>query len=110
MEDNVQIGPRVNLIIENQPVDPSARKDFDLKSILIKRNVWIGAEVTILPGVNVRKNSIVAAGHWLIKMFPPIPLIVGCLLKLSGQSIKNYLKNLTGQIAMFARVSYLRST
>ena len=29
-EDDVQIGLRVNLITENYPVDPSARKDFDL--------------------------------------------------------------------------------
>jgi len=36
IKDDVQIGPKVNLITENQPVNPSARKDLDLKSILIK--------------------------------------------------------------------------
>jgi acetyltransferase-like isoleucine patch superfamily enzyme len=29
---------------------------------VIKRNVWIGAGATILPGVTVGENSIVAAG------------------------------------------------
>ena len=43
IEDDVQTGPRVSLITENYPANPAARKDFDLKSILIKRNVWIGA-------------------------------------------------------------------
>jgi len=62
VEDDVQIGPRVNLVTENHPVDPSKRKQLDLKSILIKRNAWIGAAVTILPGVTVGENSIVAAG------------------------------------------------
>jgi acetyltransferase-like isoleucine patch superfamily enzyme len=38
IEDDVQIGPKVNLITENHPVDPSQRKHLDLKSILIKRN------------------------------------------------------------------------
>jgi acetyltransferase-like isoleucine patch superfamily enzyme len=62
IDDDVQIGPKVNLITENHPVDPTQRKNLDLKSIHIKRNVWIGAAATILPGVTVGENSIVAAG------------------------------------------------
>jgi acetyltransferase-like isoleucine patch superfamily enzyme len=38
IEDDVQIGPKVSLITENHPVDPSKRKYLDLKSIHIKRN------------------------------------------------------------------------
>ena len=38
IEDDVQTGPRVSLITENYPANPSARKDFDLKFIPIKRN------------------------------------------------------------------------
>ena len=60
LEDDVQIGPIVYLIIENHPVDPSARKDLVLKFILIKQNVWIGAGAKILPGVSVGENLIVA--------------------------------------------------
>jgi acetyltransferase-like isoleucine patch superfamily enzyme len=62
VEDDVLIGPRINLITENHPVDPTKRKFLDLKSILIKRNAWIGAGATILPGVTIGENSIVAAG------------------------------------------------
>ncbi|HEX6892816.1 MAG TPA: sugar O-acetyltransferase [Chryseolinea sp.] len=62
IEDDVQIGPRVNLVTENHPIDPAARKHLDLKPIVIKRNAWIGAGATILPGVTVGENSIVAAG------------------------------------------------
>ncbi len=60
IEDDVQIGPKVNLITENHPVDPTQRKDLVLKSIHIRRNVWIGAAATILPGVSVGENSIIA--------------------------------------------------
>ncbi|MGZ3833094.1 MAG: DapH/DapD/GlmU-related protein [Mucilaginibacter sp.] len=62
IEDDVQIGPKVNLITENHPLDPSNRKSLDLKSILIKRNAWIGAAATILPGVTIGENAVVAAG------------------------------------------------
>ena len=33
-----------------------------LKTVLIKRNAWIGAAATILPGVTVGENAVVAAG------------------------------------------------
>lgn len=70
IEDEVMIGPRVNLITENHPVHPTQRKYLDLKSILIKRNAWIGAGATILPGVTVGENSIVAAGAVVNKDVP----------------------------------------
>lgn len=70
IEDDVQIGPKVNLITENHPVNPVKRKSLDLKSIMIKRNAWIGAGATILPGVTIGENSIVAAGAVVNKDVP----------------------------------------
>lgn len=77
IEDDVQIGPRVNLITENHPVDPSRRKDLDLRSILIKRNAWIGAGATILPGVTVGENAIVAAGAVVNRDVPDNTIVGG---------------------------------
>jgi acetyltransferase-like isoleucine patch superfamily enzyme len=77
IEDDVQIGPKVNLITENHPIDPSQRKHLDLKSILIKRNVWIGAGATILPGVTVGENSIIAAGAVVNKDVPANAIVGG---------------------------------
>lgn len=62
IEDNVLIGPKVNLITENHPLDPTDRKALIAKPIIIKRNAWIGAAATILPGVTIGENSVVAAG------------------------------------------------
>jgi acetyltransferase-like isoleucine patch superfamily enzyme len=62
IEDDVQIGPRVNIITENHPLEPSQRKSLDLKGVIIKKNAWIGAGATILPGVTVGENAVVAAG------------------------------------------------
>ncbi len=77
IEDDVLIGPRVNLTTENHPVDPTKRKYLDLKSVVIKRNAWIGAGATILPGVTVGENSIVAAGAVVNKDVPANTIVGG---------------------------------
>jgi acetyltransferase-like isoleucine patch superfamily enzyme len=82
IEDDVLIGPRVNLITENHPVDPAKRKDLDLKSISIKRNAWIGAGATILPGVTVGENSIIAAGAVVNNDVPDNTIVGGIPAKL----------------------------
>jgi acetyltransferase-like isoleucine patch superfamily enzyme len=62
LEDDVLIGPKVNLITENHPLDPVNRRSLICKPIVIKRNAWIGAAATILPGVTIGENAVVAAG------------------------------------------------
>lgn len=62
IEDDVQIGPKVNIITENHPTDPAQRKTLVLGAVRVQRNAWIGAAATILPGVTVGENAVVAAG------------------------------------------------
>jgi acetyltransferase-like isoleucine patch superfamily enzyme len=62
IEDDVLIGPRVNIVTENHPLDPSDRKALLVQPVVIKRNAWIGAGATILPGVTIGENAVVAAG------------------------------------------------
>ena len=62
IEDEVLIGPNVQLITENHPIKPSERKALVLDKITIQKNAWIGAGAIILPGVTVGQNSVVAAG------------------------------------------------
>jgi acetyltransferase-like isoleucine patch superfamily enzyme len=47
------------------------------KPIVIKRNAWIGAGATILPGVTVGENAIVAAGSMVTKDVPSNTLVAG---------------------------------
>ncbi len=77
IEDDVQIGPRVNLVTENHPLDPADRKSLLLNRILIKRNAWIGAGATILPGVTIGENSVVAAGALVNKDVPDNTVVAG---------------------------------
>lgn len=67
IEDQVQIGPKVSLITENHPLTPSQRKNLVLNAIIIKENAWLGAGATILPGVTVGKNAVIAAGAVVTK-------------------------------------------
>ncbi|HEX8607646.1 MAG TPA: DapH/DapD/GlmU-related protein [Pedobacter sp.] len=62
IEDGALIGPRVNLVTENHPLDPNDRSTVLTKPIIIRRKAWIGAGATILPGVTVGENAVVAAG------------------------------------------------
>ncbi|AKL99566.1 sugar O-acetyltransferase [Burkholderia pyrrocinia] len=76
--DDVMIGPNVSLITSGHPVEPSRRRDFVVaKSITIERNVWIGAGATIIGGVTVGENSVVAAGAVVTKDVPPNTLVGG---------------------------------
>ena len=45
--DNVLIGPKVTLVSESHPIDPSQRKSLIGKPIFIKNNAWIGASAII---------------------------------------------------------------
>lgn len=62
IEDGVMIGPRVNISSENHPVEVAGRKTLVPGAVLIRQNAWIGAGATILPGVTIGENSVVAAG------------------------------------------------
>lgn len=77
IEDDVLIGPRVNLITENHPLDPAARQALILKPIVIRRNAWIGAAAIILPGVTIGENSVVAAGAVVSKDVPANTVVGG---------------------------------
>ncbi|AUD00397.1 sugar O-acetyltransferase [Spirosoma pollinicola] len=77
IEDEVQIGPRVNLTSENHPLDPTDRTTLIPRPIVIKRNAWIGAGATILPGVTIGENSIVAAGAVVSRDVPPNTVVAG---------------------------------
>ena len=77
IEDDVLIGPKSNLITEGHPVDPDKRKALEVKPVVIKKNAWLGAGVTILPGVTVGENSIVAAGAVVNRDVPPNTIVGG---------------------------------
>ncbi|XUB37738.1 hypothetical protein IGI41_002758 [Enterococcus sp. DIV0876] len=60
--DDTLIGHNVVLATLNHGIDPKERKSLYPASIKIGKNVWIGAHATILPGVTIGENAVIAAG------------------------------------------------
>lgn len=61
-----------------------ADRDADIRDqplafgrVVIERNVWIGANATVLPGVRLGEGSIVGAGAVVTKDVPPRSVVVG---------------------------------
>lgn len=76
--DDVMIGPNVSIITTGHPLEPSQRRSITIgKRIVIERNVWIAAGATIIGGVTVGENSVVAAGSVVTKDVPPNSFVGG---------------------------------
>jgi acetyltransferase-like isoleucine patch superfamily enzyme len=76
--DDVMVGPNVSIITAGHPLEPSQRRAATIgKPIVIERNVWIAAGATIIGGVTVGENSVVAAGSVVTKNVPPNTLVGG---------------------------------
>ena len=76
--DLVMIGPNVNIITVGHALPPSQRRAYvEAKPIVIEKNVWIATGATIIGGVTVGENSVVAAGAVVTKNVPPNSLVAG---------------------------------
>jgi acetyltransferase-like isoleucine patch superfamily enzyme len=82
LEDNVLIGPKVNLITTNHPINPAERRATISLPIVIKKGAWIGVGATILAGVTIGENSIVAAGAIVTKDVPDNTIVGGIPAKI----------------------------
>jgi acetyltransferase-like isoleucine patch superfamily enzyme len=76
--DEVMIGPNVSIITSGHPLEPSQRRSVTTgKPIVIERNVWIATGATIIDGVTIGENSVVAAGSVVTKDVPANTLAGG---------------------------------
>ena len=70
------IAHKVNLITAGHPVEPDKRRaSITAEPITIETNVWIGAAATILPGVTIGADSVVAAGAVVTHDVPPATVV-----------------------------------
>jgi acetyltransferase-like isoleucine patch superfamily enzyme len=82
VEDGVLIAPKVSLLSEGHPLVPEERHSLTVGHIHIRKNAWIGANATILQGVTVGENSVVAAGAVVSKDVPDNTIVGGIPAKI----------------------------
>ena len=77
--DNVWIAPNVGIYAAGHPLDVEDRIGGEEYAfpVTIGDNVWIGGGVTIIGGVTIGKNAVVAAGSVVIRDVPPDTLVAG---------------------------------
>lgn len=75
--DDCLIGHNAVFATLNHDLDPSRRADLLPAPIVLGRNVWIGANVTILPGVTIGDNAAVAAASVVTKDVPTGAVVMG---------------------------------
>jgi acetyltransferase-like isoleucine patch superfamily enzyme len=76
--ERVMVGPKATFITMGHPVDPEDRRTWlSGAPIDVAENVWIGAGATILPGVSIGRDAVVAAGAVVADDVPAASLVAG---------------------------------
>ena len=77
--DDVQIGPRVQLLTPTHPLEPNARREKweAAEPISIGDNVWLGGGVIVCPGVSIGADTVVGAGSVVTRELPAAVLAFG---------------------------------
>ena len=77
--NNVMIGPNTLITTVGHPLSPKGRREYiaEAKPVRIGNDVWIGGNVTILPGVTVGNNVVIAAGAVVNEDIPDNCLVGG---------------------------------
>lgn len=75
--DGCQIGHNVVFATLNHVIAPEDRQNTYPAPIVLGRNVWVGSNSTILQGVTIGDNAIIAAGAVVTKDVPADTIVGG---------------------------------
>ena len=75
--DGTLIGHNVVIATINHGLAPEKRHDNIPAPVTIGKNVWIGSNATVLPGVTIGENSVVAAGAVVTRDAEPYTVVGG---------------------------------
>jgi len=79
--DRTLVGYRTQILSRNHIIPLQKGKIFYSghisKKVVIKNDVWIGANCTIVPGVNIGEGAVIAAGSVVTKDVEPFTIVAG---------------------------------
>lgn len=77
--DNVFIAPNCGFYTATHPLDPVERRHGleSARPITVGNDVWIGAGVSVLPGVTIGDNCVIGAGSVVTKDIPENSVAAG---------------------------------
>ena len=75
--DGALIGHNTTIATLNHDFNPVKRQNLNPSPVKIGRNVWIGSDCTILPGVEIGDGAIIGAGSVVTKSIPANTIAVG---------------------------------
>ncbi len=75
--DGCQIGHNVVFATLNHGLSPEDRQNTYPAPIVLGRNVWVGSNATILQGVIIGDNAVIAAGAVVTKDVEPATIVGG---------------------------------
>ena len=75
--DGVLIGHHATIVTLNHDTNPEKRNDLHPMPVHIGKRVWLGANVTILPGVTIGNGAIIAAGAVVTKDVKENTIVAG---------------------------------
>lgn len=75
--DGCLIGPGTMIATLNHKLAPGQRQNMTHAPVVLGRGVWTGAHVTILPGVTIGDNAVIAAGAVVTKDVPADTIVAG---------------------------------
>ena len=75
--DNCLIGHNTTIATLNHDFNPEKRANLTPSPVKIGKNVWIGSDCTILPGVEIGDGAIIGAGSVVTKSIPSNSVAVG---------------------------------
>lgn len=79
--DNVIAGPGLQILTEVHDYEsemlPYDGNHNTVKDVVIHKNVWIGADVTIMPGVSIGEGAVIGTKSFINKDVPPLAVVAG---------------------------------
>ncbi|KAA9019467.1 DapH/DapD/GlmU-related protein, partial [Niallia endozanthoxylica] len=87
--DGTMIGMNVTIATLNHGLSIKTRNTTYPSPVIIRENVWIGSNATILPGATIGDNSVVAAGAVVTKDVPENTVVAGVLAKVVKEISNN---------------------